>query len=40
VVGQVVFGSSLSDGNRYQHLDLPTLVAGGGAGKIDHLTNL
>ncbi|HUQ95478.1 MAG TPA: DUF1552 domain-containing protein [Bryobacteraceae bacterium] len=30
----VVFGSSLSDGNRHQHDDLPTLLAGGGAGKI------
>jgi hypothetical protein len=30
----VVYGSSLSDGNRHEHLDLPTLVAGGGVGKI------
>jgi hypothetical protein len=30
----IVYGSSLSDGNRHEHLDLPTLVAGGGAGKI------
>jgi hypothetical protein len=30
----VVYGSSLSDGNRHQHDDLPTLVAGGGIGKI------
>jgi hypothetical protein len=30
----IVYGSSLSDGNRHEHLDLPTLLAGGGAGKI------
>jgi hypothetical protein len=30
----IVYGSSLSDGNRHEHLDLPTLVAGGAAGRI------
>jgi hypothetical protein len=30
----VMYGSSLSDGNRHQHLDLPTILAGGGAGRI------
>ncbi len=30
----VVYGSSLSDGNKHEHLDLPTLVAGGGGGRI------
>ncbi len=30
----VVYGSSLSDGNRHDHLDLPTLFAGGGANRI------
>jgi hypothetical protein len=30
----IVYGSSLSDGNRHEHLDLPTLVAGGGAGRL------
>ena len=30
----IVYGSSLSDGNRHQHSDLPTLFAGGAAGKI------
>jgi hypothetical protein len=30
----VVYGSSLSDGNRHQHDNLPTLVAGGAAWKI------
>lgn len=30
----VVYGSSLSDSNRHLHDNLPTLVAGGGAGAI------
>ena len=30
----IVYGSSLSDGNRHQHDNLPALLAGGGAGKI------
>ncbi len=30
----VVYGSSLSDGNRHDHLDLPTLLIGRGTGKI------
>lgn len=30
----IVYGSSLSDGNRHEHLDLPALLAGGGMGKI------
>ena len=30
----VVYGSSLSDGNRHEHLNLPTLVAGGATGKM------
>lgn len=30
----IVYGSSISDGNRHQHDDLPTLVAGGGAHNI------
>ena len=30
----VVYGSSLSDGNRHEHVDLPAFVAGGAAGKI------
>jgi len=30
----IVYGSSLSDGNRHLHDHLPTLFAGGGAGKI------
>lgn len=30
----IVYGSSLSDGNRHQHDDLPTLVAGGAMGRI------
>lgn len=30
----VVYGSSLSDGNRHQHDHLPTLLAGGGSGKL------
>ena len=30
----IVYGSSISDGNRHVHLDLPTLLAGGGNGRI------
>lgn len=30
----VVYGSSLSDGNRHDHLDLPTLFAGGAVGRV------
>ena len=30
----VVYGSSLSDGNRHEHVDLPAFVAGGAVGKI------
>jgi hypothetical protein len=30
----VVYGSSISDGNRHEHLNLPTILAGGGGGKI------
>lgn len=30
----IVYGSSLSDGNRHDHLDLPAIVAGGGVGRI------
>jgi Protein of unknown function (DUF1552) len=30
----IVYGSSLSDGNRHQHDDLPTLLAGGAVGRI------
>jgi hypothetical protein len=30
----IVYGSSLSDGNRHEHLDLPTVVAGGANGKL------
>jgi hypothetical protein len=30
----VVYGSSLSDGNRHEHLDLPTVIAGGAAGQV------
>lgn len=30
----IVYGSSLSDGNRHQHDDLPTLLAGGAAAKV------
>jgi hypothetical protein len=30
----VVYGSSISDGNRHVHLDLPTVLAGGGNGRI------
>lgn len=30
----VLYGSSLSDGNRHLHLDLPAVLAGGGSGKI------
>ena len=30
----IVYGSSLSDGNRHEHLNLPAILAGGGMGKI------
>lgn len=30
----ILYGSSLSDGNRHDHLDLPAILAGGGAGRI------
>lgn len=30
----IVYGSSLSDGNRHEHLDLPTLLVGGAGGRI------
>jgi len=30
----IVYGSSLSDGNRHHHSDLPTLLAGGAGGRI------
>ena len=30
----VVYGSSLSDGNKHEHVDLPVLLAGHGAGRI------
>lgn len=30
----VVYGSSLSDGNRHEHVNLPAFVAGGAAGKM------
>ena len=30
----VVYGSSISDGNKHEHLNLPTILAGGGGGKI------
>ncbi len=30
----IVYGSSISDGNRHTHVDLPLLLAGGGAGRI------
>lgn len=30
----IVYGSSLSDGNRHEHLDLPAIVAGGANGRI------
>ncbi len=30
----VVYGSSISDGNRHEHLNLPTLLAGGGNGRV------
>ena len=31
----ILFGSGLSDGNRHNHHDLPTLLVGGGAGQIN-----
>ena len=30
----IMFGSGMSDGNRHDHHDLPTLLVGGGAGKL------
>jgi hypothetical protein len=30
----VMYGSSLSDGNRHEHLDLPAILAGGGGGRF------
>ncbi|MBI2689912.1 MAG: DUF1552 domain-containing protein [Acidobacteria bacterium] len=30
----IMYGSSLSDGNRHEHLDLPAILAGGGAGRV------
>ncbi len=30
----IVYGSSIADGNRHTHVDLPILLAGGGAGRI------
>jgi hypothetical protein len=30
----IVYGSSLADGNRHTHHDLPILVAGGANGKL------
>ncbi|MGH9659674.1 MAG: DUF1552 domain-containing protein, partial [Bryobacteraceae bacterium] len=30
----IVYGSSLSDGNRHEHLDLPALLAGGAGGRV------
>jgi len=30
----VMYGSSLSDGNRHEHLNLPAVLAGGGGGRI------
>lgn len=30
----IVYGSSISDGNRHEHLNLPTVLAGGAAGKV------
>ena len=30
----IVYGSSLSDGNKHQHNDLPVLLAGGGYGTL------
>ena len=31
----LVFGSNIGDGNRHNHEDLPTLVCGGGSGKLE-----
>jgi hypothetical protein len=30
----VLYGSSISDGNRHTHHDLPIVLAGGGAGQV------
>ena len=30
----IMYGSSLSDGNRHEHLDLPAILAGGGDGRF------
>jgi len=30
----IVYGSSLSDGDRHNHDDLPILLAGGGGGRV------
>ena len=30
----ILYGSGMSDGNRHNHHDLPTLLVGGGAGEI------
>ena len=30
----IMFGSGMSDGNRHDHHDLPTLLVGGGAGQL------
>jgi hypothetical protein len=30
----IMYGSSLSDGNRHEHVDLPCVLAGGGGGRF------
>jgi hypothetical protein len=30
----IVYGSGISDGNRHDHSPLPTLLLGGGAGRV------
>ena len=30
----IMFGSGMSDGNRHDHHDLPTVLVGGGAGQL------